>query len=92
MEFNPADTSRYPSPFLQTTDELRLVVGLQPTTKLSYQGSARILSNAENKPDLLLSFAAREQDRVGVPNYVSHAAQEISSASTSRAEPKSASR
>lgn len=75
VEFNPADTSRYPLTLSQGTDELRLVVGLQPTTKLSYQGSARILSNAENKPDLLLSFAAREQDRVGVPNYVSHATQ-----------------
>lgn len=76
-EFDPADTTRYPLTLSKAAnDHLRLVASIHPSVgKPAYQGSIRVLSNALNKPDLPLSFAAQMQNRIGVPDYVSHTAE-----------------
>ena len=74
VEFDPADPARYPFTLSKTAnDQLRLVAEIHPTVaKPSYQGSVHVLNNAQNKPDLLLSFSAQLQNRIGVPDYTAH--------------------
>lgn len=73
-EFDPADPAAYPFTLSrEASDELRLLVSIQPAVaKPEYSGSVRIVSNADNRPDLPLTFSAQLQARIGVPDYVDH--------------------
>ncbi len=73
-ELEPADPTAYPFTLSRASgDELRLVATITPTAgELDYHGSLRILSNAENQPDLAIPLTARLRNRVGVTDYENH--------------------
>ncbi|MBN2786254.1 MAG: DUF4968 domain-containing protein, partial [Pontiellaceae bacterium] len=74
VEFDPADPTRYPFALSRaSSDRLSLVAEIHPTvTRPTYEGFVRVLSDAENKPDLLLTFTGHEQTRIDAPDYLAH--------------------
>jgi alpha-glucosidase (family GH31 glycosyl hydrolase) len=74
VEFDPADSGNFPLSLAEATgDQLELQIGINASeTKLAYQGAVVVSSDAENQPELPISFSARLRDRLGVTDYLNH--------------------